>query len=75
VGRRRNLELGHGAAAESQEQEWYPRWVWRRFEAGEMDAVLLTSCRPGTPLLRSAMTDPIFTNLKPPKQKQSLDLD
>uniref|UniRef100_A0A0E0KW51 Protein kinase domain-containing protein n=1 Tax=Oryza punctata TaxID=4537 RepID=A0A0E0KW51_ORYPU len=36
LGRRRNLELGgvHGS------QEWYPRWVWHRFEAGETEAML-----------------------------------
>ncbi|KAF0890683.1 hypothetical protein E2562_004191 [Oryza meyeriana var. granulata] len=37
LGRRRNLELGvHGRES----QEWYPRWVWHRFEAGETEAVL-----------------------------------
>ncbi|KAL6651897.1 hypothetical protein ACP70R_010822 [Stipagrostis hirtigluma subsp. patula] len=37
LGRRRNLELGlHGRES----QEWYPRWVWHRFEAGDVDAVL-----------------------------------
>jgi serine/threonine protein kinase len=37
LGRRRNLELGlHGRES----QEWYPRWVWHRFEAGDTDAVL-----------------------------------
>uniref|UniRef100_A0A0E0PF23 Protein kinase domain-containing protein n=1 Tax=Oryza rufipogon TaxID=4529 RepID=A0A0E0PF23_ORYRU len=35
LGRRRNLELGGGGS-----QEWYPRWVWHRFEAGETEAVL-----------------------------------
>uniref|UniRef100_A0A0D9X2F5 Protein kinase domain-containing protein n=1 Tax=Leersia perrieri TaxID=77586 RepID=A0A0D9X2F5_9ORYZ len=39
LGRRRNLQLGvHGGRDQS--QEWYPRWVWNRFEAGEMEAVL-----------------------------------
>ncbi|RCV14974.1 hypothetical protein SETIT_3G021500v2 [Setaria italica] len=37
LGRRRNLELGlHGRES----QEWYPRWVWHRFEAGDTDAVV-----------------------------------
>ncbi|BAS91402.1 Os04g0655400 [Oryza sativa Japonica Group] len=41
LGRRRNLELGAGAGAHGHgSQEWYPRWVWHRFEAGETEAVL-----------------------------------
>jgi hypothetical protein len=44
LGRRRNLELGlHGR----QSQEWYPRWVWHRFEAGDMDAVLARALAAG----------------------------
>ncbi|XBI59287.1 hypothetical protein VPH35_040387 [Triticum aestivum] len=45
LGRRRNLELGLHSRAES--QEWYPRWVWHRFEAGEMDAVLARAMAAG----------------------------
>ncbi|KAL6900775.1 hypothetical protein ACP4OV_005451 [Aristida adscensionis] len=37
LGRRRNLELGRG---ESESREWYPRWVWRRLEAGDMGAAV-----------------------------------
>ncbi|KAI4964557.1 hypothetical protein ZWY2020_005498 [Hordeum vulgare] len=36
LGRRRNLELGLHSR---ESQEWYPRWVWHRFEAGDMDAM------------------------------------
>jgi hypothetical protein len=44
LGRRRNLELGlHGRES----QEWYPRWVWHRFEAGDMDAVLARAMAAG----------------------------
>jgi hypothetical protein len=44
LGRRRNLELGlHGRES----QEWYPRWVWHRFEAGDMDAVLARALAAG----------------------------
>ncbi|XP_048559495.1 LEAF RUST 10 DISEASE-RESISTANCE LOCUS RECEPTOR-LIKE PROTEIN KINASE-like 2.2 [Triticum urartu] len=45
LGRRRNLELGLHNRAES--QEWYPRWVWHRFVAGEMDAVLARAMAAG----------------------------
>ncbi|KAJ3704627.1 hypothetical protein LUZ61_008332 [Rhynchospora tenuis] len=34
IGRRRNFDL------ELQSKEWYPRWVWQKFEIGEMDVVL-----------------------------------
>ncbi|KAL6653989.1 hypothetical protein ACP70R_007454 [Stipagrostis hirtigluma subsp. patula] len=37
LGRRRNLELGRYGR---ESQEWLPRWVWHRFQAGEMDAIL-----------------------------------
>ncbi|CAN6241201.1 unnamed protein product [Urochloa humidicola] len=44
LGRRRNLELGlHGRES----QEWYPRWVWHRFEAGDMDVVLARAAATG----------------------------
>ncbi|PUZ49262.1 hypothetical protein GQ55_7G312700 [Panicum hallii var. hallii] len=44
LGRRRNLELGlHGRES----QEWYPRWVWHRFEAGDVDAVLARAVATG----------------------------
>ncbi|RLM74225.1 hypothetical protein C2845_PM15G23900 [Panicum miliaceum] len=44
LGRRRNLELGlHGRES----QEWYPRWVWHRFEAGDVDAVLARAVAAG----------------------------
>ncbi|CAO2044042.1 unnamed protein product [Urochloa humidicola] len=44
LGRRRNLELGlHGRDS----QEWYPRWVWHRFEAGDTDAVLARAAATG----------------------------
>ncbi|XP_040381092.1 LEAF RUST 10 DISEASE-RESISTANCE LOCUS RECEPTOR-LIKE PROTEIN KINASE-like 2.4 [Oryza brachyantha] len=38
LGRRRNLKIGAQHGQES--QDWYPRWVWHRFEAGETEAVL-----------------------------------
>ncbi|CAM0902119.1 unnamed protein product [Alopecurus aequalis] len=44
LGRRRNLELGLHSR---ESQEWYPRWVWHRFEAGEMDAVLARAMAAG----------------------------
>ncbi|KAI5010434.1 hypothetical protein ZWY2020_012571 [Hordeum vulgare] len=44
LGRRRNLELGLHSR---ESQEWYPRWVWHRFEAGEMDAVLACAMAAG----------------------------
>ncbi|KAM3370934.1 hypothetical protein ACQJBY_018339 [Aegilops geniculata] len=44
LGRRRNLELGLHSR---ESQEWYPVWVWHRFEAGEMDAVLARSMAAG----------------------------
>ncbi|PNT62053.1 hypothetical protein BRADI_5g24750v3 [Brachypodium distachyon] len=39
LGRRRNLEL-LGVNGREESQEWCPRWVWHRFEAGETDTVL-----------------------------------
>ncbi|CAM0902103.1 unnamed protein product [Alopecurus aequalis] len=44
LGRRRNLDLGLHSR---QSQQWYPRWVWQRFEAGEMDAVLARAIAAG----------------------------
>ncbi|VAH37660.1 unnamed protein product [Triticum turgidum subsp. durum] len=44
LGRRRNLELGLHSR---ESQEWYPRWVWHRFEAGEMDDVLARAMAAG----------------------------
>jgi len=44
LGRRRNLELGLPGR---ESQEWYPRWVWHRFEAGDMDAVLARAVASG----------------------------
>jgi hypothetical protein len=44
LGRRRNLELGVHARGS---QEWYPRWVWNRFEAGDTDAVLASVAAAG----------------------------
>uniref|UniRef100_A0ACD5XSP0 Uncharacterized protein n=2 Tax=Avena sativa TaxID=4498 RepID=A0ACD5XSP0_AVESA len=46
LGRRRNLELGLLHSRES--LEWYPRWAWQRFEAGEMDAVLARARATGS---------------------------
>ncbi|KAJ3685543.1 hypothetical protein LUZ61_014707 [Rhynchospora tenuis] len=37
IGRRRNFDL------ELQSKEWYPRWVRKKFEIGEMDVVLTTA--------------------------------
>ncbi|KXG27298.1 hypothetical protein SORBI_3006G246400 [Sorghum bicolor] len=45
LGRRRNLELGLHAR---ESQEWYPRWVWHRFEAGDTDAVVARAAATGT---------------------------
>ncbi|KAF8660277.1 hypothetical protein HU200_057844 [Digitaria exilis] len=39
LGRRRNLEPQHNAVS----QEWYPKWVWRRFEQGRFDDVATAS--------------------------------
>ncbi|XP_024316529.1 rust resistance kinase Lr10 isoform X2 [Brachypodium distachyon] len=44
LGRRRNLELGVNGR---ESQEWYPRWVWHRVEAGETDAVLARALEAG----------------------------
>ncbi|GJN26188.1 hypothetical protein PR202_gb14099 [Eleusine coracana subsp. coracana] len=46
LGRRRNLELGR-LHSRSESQEWYPRWVWHRFEAGDTDAVLARAAAAG----------------------------
>jgi len=39
LGRRRNLELQHPAMS----QEWYPKWVWQRFDQGKFDDVMAAS--------------------------------
>ncbi|KAJ1273250.1 hypothetical protein BS78_06G265100 [Paspalum vaginatum] len=39
LGRRRNLQLQHPAVS----QEWYPKWVWQRFEQGRFDDVMAAS--------------------------------
>ncbi|CAO2201631.1 unnamed protein product [Urochloa humidicola] len=44
LGRRRNLELGVPHVQDN--QEWYPRWVWNRVDAGEMDVVLAHATSP-----------------------------
>jgi serine/threonine protein kinase len=44
LGRRRNLELGPHAR---ESQEWYPRWVWHRSEAGDTDAVVARAAATG----------------------------
>lgn len=36
LGRRRNLELNS-----SDSQEWFPRWVWKKFEKGEVSDVMV----------------------------------
>lgn len=36
LGRRRNYDAGKGES-----REWYPRWVWERYEQDEIDGVLL----------------------------------
>ncbi|KAG1326438.1 putative G-type lectin S-receptor-like serine/threonine-protein kinase [Cocos nucifera] len=38
LGRRRNLELNH-----TESQEWHPRWVWHKFQQGELDVALSVS--------------------------------
>ncbi|XP_064944016.1 rust resistance kinase Lr10-like isoform X2 [Musa acuminata AAA Group] len=38
LGRRRNLEFLE--SVESQEFEWFPRWVWQKFEHGEMENIV-----------------------------------
>ncbi|RWW33053.1 hypothetical protein GW17_00002253 [Ensete ventricosum] len=38
LGRRRNLEFPE--SAESHEFEWFPRWVWQKFEHGEMESIV-----------------------------------
>ncbi|CAN6229862.1 unnamed protein product [Urochloa humidicola] len=40
LGRRRNFDPGHGES-----KEWFPRWVWERYEQGEIDSVV--SCCGG----------------------------
>ncbi|CAD6259260.1 unnamed protein product [Miscanthus lutarioriparius] len=44
LGRRRNLELGLHAR---ESQEWYPRWVWHQFEAGDTDALVARAAATG----------------------------
>ncbi|XP_039142101.1 rust resistance kinase Lr10-like [Dioscorea cayenensis subsp. rotundata] len=39
LGRRRNLNL-----SQAESQEWFPRWIWHKFEGGELDGVM-TNCR------------------------------
>ncbi|XP_025825833.1 LEAF RUST 10 DISEASE-RESISTANCE LOCUS RECEPTOR-LIKE PROTEIN KINASE-like 2.3 [Panicum hallii] len=39
LGRRRKLELQHPAVS----QEWYPKWVWQRFDQGRFDDVMAAS--------------------------------
>ncbi|CAN6250462.1 unnamed protein product [Urochloa humidicola] len=39
LGRRRNLEPQHPAVS----QEWYPKWVWQRFDQGRFDDVAAAS--------------------------------
>jgi serine/threonine protein kinase len=36
LGRRRNYDAGRGES-----REWFPRWVWERYEQGDMEGVLL----------------------------------
>ncbi|XP_072989774.1 rust resistance kinase Lr10-like [Typha latifolia] len=36
LGRRKNLELDK----QIESQEWYPRWVWQKFEQGQVEAIL-----------------------------------
>ncbi|XP_039142008.1 rust resistance kinase Lr10-like [Dioscorea cayenensis subsp. rotundata] len=36
LGRRRNLILG-----QAESQEWFPRWIWDKFEGGELESVML----------------------------------
>ncbi|CAL5070488.1 unnamed protein product [Urochloa decumbens] len=40
LGRRRNFDPGHGES-----KEWFPRWVWERYEQGEIETVV--SCADG----------------------------
>jgi serine/threonine protein kinase len=35
LGRRRNFDPGHGES-----KEWFPRWVWERYEQGEIGSVV-----------------------------------
>ncbi|KAL6844106.1 hypothetical protein ACP4OV_025779 [Aristida adscensionis] len=35
LGRRRNYDAGRGES-----REWFPRWVWERYEQGDMDRVV-----------------------------------
>ncbi|TVU16409.1 hypothetical protein EJB05_39969, partial [Eragrostis curvula] len=39
LGRRRNLEFQHPAVS----QEWYPKWVWQKFDQGRFDDVMAAS--------------------------------
>uniref|UniRef100_A0A0D3G134 Protein kinase domain-containing protein n=1 Tax=Oryza barthii TaxID=65489 RepID=A0A0D3G134_9ORYZ len=36
LGRRRNYDL----AAQAESQEWFPKWVWDRYEQGDMECVV-----------------------------------
>ncbi|KAK7329269.1 hypothetical protein VNO77_23424 [Canavalia gladiata] len=36
TGRRRNLELNL-----TESQEWFPRWVWKKFDAGKVDELIV----------------------------------
>ncbi|KAE8807850.1 putative receptor-like protein kinase [Hordeum vulgare] len=36
-----------GCRCRRESQEWYPRWVWHRFEAGDMDVVLARAMAAG----------------------------
>lgn len=35
LGRRRNLEFDR-----PESQEWFPRWIWKKFEQGQLDSVM-----------------------------------
>jgi serine/threonine protein kinase len=37
LGRRRNYDAGRA----DESREWFPRWVWEKYEQNEMDAILL----------------------------------
>ncbi|KAJ3704630.1 hypothetical protein LUZ61_008335 [Rhynchospora tenuis] len=36
LGRRRNLQVDNTAES----QQWFPKWVWQKFEAGELESIL-----------------------------------
>ncbi|KAF8781224.1 hypothetical protein HU200_000694 [Digitaria exilis] len=54
LGRRRNLEMG--VHVHDSSLEWYPRWVWNRVEAGDMDAVLARATSP-SPYVNNGSVD------------------